>query len=157
MPKILVTGMSGTGKSTALAELAGRGHRVVDTDSDQWSHEVTLPDGTRDWVWREGEMAALLDGHSDGALFVGGCAPNQGRFYPRFDHVVLLSAPAGVMLARIAQRDTNPFGKTPAQRQMVGSDLAEVEPLLRRTATREIDASAPLPDVVTQLESLAAS
>jgi dephospho-CoA kinase len=32
MTTILVTGMSGTGKSTALAALARRGHRVVDTD-----------------------------------------------------------------------------------------------------------------------------
>ena len=32
MSKILVTGMSGTGKSSALAELDRRGYRVVDTD-----------------------------------------------------------------------------------------------------------------------------
>ena len=29
MTRVLVTGMSGTGKSTALAELARRGHQVV--------------------------------------------------------------------------------------------------------------------------------
>ena len=32
MRRILVTGMSGTGKSSALAELAKLGFRVVDTD-----------------------------------------------------------------------------------------------------------------------------
>ena len=42
--KVLVTGMSGTGKSTALQVLGERGHRVVDTDTDEWSHWVTLPD-----------------------------------------------------------------------------------------------------------------
>jgi hypothetical protein len=45
MPRVLVTGMSGTGKSAALQMLGKRGHRVVDTDTDQWSHWVTLPDG----------------------------------------------------------------------------------------------------------------
>jgi predicted ATPase len=30
--RILITGMSGTGKSTLLAELGRRGHRTVDTD-----------------------------------------------------------------------------------------------------------------------------
>jgi dephospho-CoA kinase len=155
MPKILVTGMSGTGKSTALAELASRGHRVVDTDSDQWSHWVTLPDGERDWIWREPEMAALLDGHHDGALFVSGCKSNQGLFYPRFDHIVLLSAPADLILTRIAQRNTNPFGKTQAQRSQILADLAQVEPQLRRTATLEIDTRVPLAQVVTRLEALA--
>jgi len=32
--RVLVTGMSGTGKSTVLGELRRRGHRVVDTDYD---------------------------------------------------------------------------------------------------------------------------
>jgi dephospho-CoA kinase len=32
---------------------------------------------------------------------------NQGRFYDRFDAVVLLSAPAEVILDRIARRTTH--------------------------------------------------
>ena len=42
MTKVLITGMSGTGKSTVLRELGKRGHRVVDTDSDDWSHWATV-------------------------------------------------------------------------------------------------------------------
>ena len=34
-------------------------------------------------------MAALLDAHADGHLFIGGTVANQGSFYPRFDVVVL--------------------------------------------------------------------
>ena len=60
MPRVLVTGMSGTGKSTALQILGQRGHRVVDTDTDQWSHWVSLPDGSPDWIWREEAIAWLL-------------------------------------------------------------------------------------------------
>ena len=152
--RVLVTGMSGTGKSAALRVLGERGHRVVDTDTDEWCRWVTLPDGSADWVWREDAMAALLDGRGSGALFVAGCKTNQGAFYPRFEHVVLLSAPAEVMLARIATRTTNPYGQDPASRAMVLRDLAEVEPLLRATATAEIDASAPLASVVAALEVL---
>ena len=40
MTAILVTGMSGTGKSTVLAELERRGHRVVDTDYGDWIEDV---------------------------------------------------------------------------------------------------------------------
>jgi adenylate kinase family enzyme len=152
--RVLVTGMSGTGKSTALEVLAERGYRVVDTDTDDWCRWVTRPDGSADWIWREDAMAALLDDHSDGALFVAGCKTNQGAFYPHFEHVVLLSAPAEVILARIAARTTNPYGQDPTSRALVLRDLAEVEPLLRATATTEIDASAPLADVVQALEAL---
>ncbi|MGW4407030.1 AAA family ATPase [Nonomuraea sp. NPDC004702] len=155
MAKILVTGMSGSGKSTALEMLAARGHRAVDTDTDQWSHWVTLSDGSADWVWRETAISDLLADHGEGALFVAGCKSNQGRFYPQFDHVVLLSAPAEIMLARIVRRTNNPFGKRPEEREAILRDLANVEPLLRATSTVEIDASAPIDEVVQQLEELA--
>jgi dephospho-CoA kinase len=59
MAKILVTGMSGTGKSTALEVLARRGHRPVDTDTDEWSRWATTPNGDSDWVWREDATATI--------------------------------------------------------------------------------------------------
>ena len=47
---VLVTGMSGAGKSMALAELAQRGHQVVDTDDGDWIEDVpafSIPASTR--------------------------------------------------------------------------------------------------------------
>ena len=35
--RVLITGMSGTGKSSALVELEKRGYRVVDTDSREYA------------------------------------------------------------------------------------------------------------------------
>jgi dephospho-CoA kinase len=155
MPKVLVTGMSGTGKSTVLQLLGQRGHRVVDTDTDQWSHWVSSPDGSPDWIWREDAITWLLASHNDGHLFVAGCKTNQGKFYPQFDHIALLSAPADVLLARIGARDNNPYGKRPQEQALILRYLAEVEPQLRATATIEIDASAPISQVVQKLEALA--
>ena len=99
-------------------------------------------------------MSELLRSHSTGSLFVAGCKTNQGRFYAEFDHVALLSAPVELLFARIAERTDNPYGKTAAERKMIRHYVAEVEPLLRASATIEIDASAPLQDVVSQLEKL---
>jgi shikimate kinase len=113
MPRVLVTGMSGTGKSTALQVLGQRGHRVVDTDTDQWSHWVSSPDGSPDWIWREEAITRLLASHKQGHLFVAGCKTNQGKFYSQFDHIALLSAPAEVLLARISVRDSNPTANGP--------------------------------------------
>ena len=156
MTVVLVTGMSGTGKSAALAELASRGHRVVDTDYGAYSEEVACSDaGAWEQLWREDRIEALLDGYDDGVLFISGCVSNQGKFYPRFDAVVVLWAPANVILERVASRESNAFGKRDAERDRILYDLAKVEPLLRARATAEIDTRAPLDEVVDALESIA--
>lgn len=155
MVRVLVTGMSGTGKSAVLGELRRRGHRVIDTDYGGWSDNVTSPDGASvEQLWREDRMSALLAEDATAPLFVSGCVPNQGRFYDRFDAIVLLSAPAAVLLERIATRITNQFGKDPTERARILEDLRTVEPLLRMYATTEIDAARPLSDVVDVIEAL---
>jgi dephospho-CoA kinase len=152
--RVLITGMSGTGKSTVLEELSRRGHQVVDTDTEEWSHWVTMPDGSIDWVWRDGRIRSLLKHHHDGALFVAGCKTNQGEFYPLFDEVVLLSAPMDVMLARIDGRDDNPYGKNDEERELIRQHVETVEPLLRRSATHEIDTTGSIADIADQLEAI---
>ena len=62
MARVLLTGMSGAGKSTVLDELRRRGHLTVDTDYDGWE----LPDRT----WDEVRMDRLLAQHRD--LLVSG-------------------------------------------------------------------------------------
>jgi dephospho-CoA kinase len=140
--------MSGTGKSTALAELARRGFDVIETDRDGWSDWSESEGG---YVWREERIAQLLSQDRDRVLYVSGTVSNQGRFYPLFDAVVLLSAPASVLLDRIAARTTNEYGKSDKERAAILLDLAEAEPLLRATCTHEIDATQPLDAVVEQL------
>src|SRR4051794_6656055 len=146
--------MSATGKSTALAELARRGHATVDTDEGGWIVDVPQADGSTEPLWDEARMTALLDEHAGMALFVAGCVANQGDFYPRFHAVVLLSAPEDVMLERLATRTTNPFGKREAERQAILRDLRAIEPLLRAGATVEIDTRVPVADVADRLEGV---
>jgi shikimate kinase len=147
--------MSGAGKSTVIAVLAERGHRAVDTDTDEWSVWVTLPDGSRDWVWREDAIAQLLAEDHERSLFIAGCKSNQGRFYPVLDAVVLLTAPLETLLARIARRNTNPYGKSEEERALVAHHVATVEPLLRRTATHVLDATTPVQAIAERLEAIA--
>ena len=160
MSRVLVTGMSGTGKSSALAELGRRGFRVVDTDDPGWREyraDVESPDPVHrgEWLWVEERITRLMDSDDGRPLFVQGCVRNQSKFYDRFDAVVLLSAPAEVILDRIARRTTNDYGKTPVERAMILDDLAQVEPLLRAGCTHELDASRPLDDVVADLIAIA--
>jgi len=160
MSKILVTGMSGTGKSSALAELGRRGYRVVDTDDPGWREyreDAESSDELHrgDWLWVEERISGLLDSDDGRSLFVQGCVRNQSKFYGRFDAVVLLSATAEVILDRVARRTTNNYGKTAVERAMILDDLARVEPLLRASCTHELDASRPLDHVVADLIAIA--
>ena len=150
--------MSGTGKSTVLKELALRGHRVVDTDDAGWCEDVISADGSGpERLWREDRIRDLLADDVVGSLFVSGCTSNQGKFYDRFDAVVLLSLPVDVLLGRVESRGTNNYGKDPAERERILGDLDTVEPLLRETSTTEIDATRPLQDVVDAVEAAAVS
>lgn len=151
MQRVLITGMSGTGKSTALIELGRRGFQVVDTDEPPWS-EWSDEDGG--YVWREDLIAELLARDDGLTLYVSGTVSNQGRFYSQFDAIVLLSAPADVLLRRVERRTTNDYGKTSEQRELILGHLAEVEHLLRASCTHEIDATQPIADVVEQLVEL---
>jgi hypothetical protein len=151
--------MSGTGKSSVLAELGRRGYRVVDTDEPGWREYRPYVEPSElhrgEWLWIEERIAGLLDSDDGRTLFVQGCVRNQSKFYDLFDAVVLLSAPAHVILDRVAHRTTNDYGKTPAERAMIVDDLARVEPLLRASCTHELDASRPLDEVVDDLVAIA--
>jgi dephospho-CoA kinase len=128
-----VIGMSGVGKSTLLDELSRRGYETVDTDYGGWQ----LPDGT----WDEQRMGALLDQHV--TVVVSGAVDNQGRFYDRFHHVVLLSAPVAVLVERVVNRSNNLYGEMSEQPADIERYLREVEPFAggdgetRRSASGE--------------------
>jgi dephospho-CoA kinase len=159
--RVFITGMSGTGKSTVIARLAALGHRAIDTDSDEYFELVEPDDAVRarfgdakDWRWRVDRITALLDAEDAPALFLSGTSSNQAQFYPRFDHVVLLSAPEPIVLARLRTRTTNRYAKDPAELARELHLRPIVEPMLRRAADIEVDTSAPLDDVVARIAGL---
>jgi shikimate kinase len=147
--------MSGTGKSTVIEELAARGYKAVDTDDDGLSELVNVPldqrtghDPGHDWVWREERIQELLSSDDADVLFLGGCAPNQGTFYPQFDQIILLTAPADLIVARLTSRTNNPYGKRADDIARTLHLQQTIEPLLRSSADHEIDTSVPLAEVV---------
>ena len=83
-----------------------------------------------------------------------GTVSNQGRFYRYFDAIVLLSAPAEVLLERNESRTTNDYGKTAEERDLILRQLSDVEPLLRATCTHEIDATQSVDAVVAELVAI---
>jgi adenylate kinase family enzyme len=63
MKRVLITGMSGTGKSAVVQELIARGYKAHDLDTPKWSEwvnvdaaDVLTPRQGKDWLWREGRV-----------------------------------------------------------------------------------------------------
>jgi shikimate kinase len=143
MARVLLTGMSGAGKSTLLAAVAQRGYTTIDTDYDGW--ELPGP------LWDEPRMSALLAEQT--TIAVSGTAQNQGRFYDRFEHVIYLRVPLEVLLERVRARTNNPYGKSTEQQADITRYVAEVEPLISRTATLELDGLQAISVLADRVES----
>ncbi len=151
--RTLVTGMSGTGKSTTVAVLRGRGVDAVDLDDAAWSEHVpdtspwADPGGAPDWRWRLAAVRELLE-QAQGPLVVAGTSTDQGRLYGLLEHVVLLTVPTPVAVQRLRERTTNGYGKAPDELARELALREEVEPLLRAGACLVLDTSTTPPGAV---------
>jgi len=147
--RILITGMAGAGKSSVIRALAARGMKAIDSD---WNPEWECVGANGDeWVWREDRIRLLLDDEDADVLFVSACVSNQGKFYHRFDQVILLSAPESITVQRLLNRTDNPYGKRPEEIADVLRYKATVEPMLRNAASAVIDTNIPLAEVVSKV------
>jgi shikimate kinase len=160
--RILITGMSGTGKSAAIRELSARGYLAYDLDTPEWSHWVDAdpsdrltPAKGKDWRWREDRVGALLAEPADGPLFISGCAENMNRLFPLIDSIVLLSAPVDTIMDRLTARSSDGHGHVEEERRKVRELIATVEPLLRQVAHLEVDTRRPVADTVDEILRLA--
>ena len=151
MSRVLLTGMSGVGKSSVIGELRKKGYPAIDMDEPGWS--IHNAEGHQ--LWCEDRLRAVLASPETDHLFVSGCAENQVKFYPQFSHIILMSAPVDVIKERLVRRTENPYGKRPEELTDVLDHLEWVEPLLRRSATHEVATTMPLDRVVATVLSFA--
>ena len=131
MANYLITGVSGSGKSTIGRELRRRGYSVVETDR-VWGRQILLPAGDRDpradphtvpppehpayvrgeaWVWDTWEVRRDLEKKSPVRFFVGG-ADNEFPLYDLFDRVFLLDTEVQYIIDRLKQRKNDPTSRS---------------------------------------------
>lgn len=128
---MLLTGMSGVGKSTLVRELRERGYEVYG------------------WVQRaaRGRALGLASGGgggvaraaATGAAVLRGLLGGTGRPAVRVQGSA--DPPEDVLVERLESRTAGAHGSTGAERAQILTDLRDVEPLLRRSADLVLEAT----------------
>ncbi|MBC7581251.1 hypothetical protein H7097_00085 [Aeromicrobium sp.] len=119
MQVYLISGLSGTGKTTLGNALSGLGHEVIDMDSQfgydgnvQTEDPIDMPaPPTKDWfvdngwIWSSHALEPILKAPRDKPLFLCGGSRNESKFYSLVDTIFVLHVPDHVMRTRLMARN----------------------------------------------------
>jgi hypothetical protein len=160
MSVVIVTGMSGAGKSTIAVELARRGLTAIDSDCDpslcryvDFSGAVVAEPDAPDlawlarhsWDWDPARLDELILAAAPVTLYVCGGADNQLELADRFTHFILLEIDEQTMLARIDDPDRdNDWGRVGETREYLRRRLPGYQEELRAFGAIQVDATQPI-------------
>lgn len=164
--RVVLVGLPGSGKTAVGRALAAAlGWAFVDVDDSVTSLTGSTP---AEWLREQGEAAfraaesaALAQAlATQGAVVVatgGGAveAPSSRRLLRAEPLVVLLRCTAATLAARLAAGGDRPLVAEPTPERL-GALIEHRDPLYKEVATAEVDADAPLDDVVAAVAALAA-
>ena len=134
--KIFITGIAGTGKTTALAELQKHGYAVIDLDATgmcRWKNKntgeiVEYGSTGRDYQWLtqhgwycdiETLKKLLSSIREDKDVFVAGITENIEDVVREFDKVFIFTASDDIIKERLAKRENNHFAKKEDEQDFV--------------------------------------
>lgn len=166
MRNYLITGVSGSGKTSVCTELQRRGYHVIHGDRELayqgdpetgtptagLAHERSATFTSEHHIWHVGKVRALVVNRDAAVTFFCGGSRNFSKFIDLFDGVFILEVDFDTMNRRIDERvavDPSDWGGTQAER--------EVTARLYRTKVgipqngMMVDATAPLARVVEEI------
>ncbi|WP_129665150.1 AAA family ATPase [Phytoactinopolyspora endophytica] len=167
---VLITGVSGSGKSAISRWLAERGREAVSLDGyeglcmwvDRRGRPVQRPENptvtwlsAHEWVWNADVLDRLITSASSrqvGVLWLAGNAGNVEQLHGRFDLRILLRIDAATMLARLDNASRgNDFGRIGESRVHLVENFEDIQNHLRSFCDIEIDAAGDLDTVGHEL------
>jgi hypothetical protein len=169
MSAVLITGLSGAGKSTIAEVLARRGLASIDSDADPLLARSVDSDGNvvedlsdpdfawlarHSWEWDPARLDELIRAAGPVTLYVCGGADNELELADRFTRVFLLEMDEATMLARLDSPSRhNDWGRIGDTREYLRRRLPGHQDRLRAFGAIPIDARRPLDQVVDAILS----
>jgi hypothetical protein len=169
MSAVLITGMSGAGKSTIAEALARRGLASLDADDDPLLARSVDSDGNvvedpsvpdfawlsrHSWAWDPARLDVLIRTAAPATMYVCGGAANELELADRFTQMFLLEMDEPTMLARLdAPSRDNEWGRIGDTREHLRRRLPGHQDRLRAFGAIPIDARQPLDQVVDAILS----
>jgi adenylate kinase family enzyme len=169
--KVLITGTSGSGKSTVGKKLKTRGFDVIETDTEvfdglsiaywknkdtgkgidmpwpppkNWHHE-------NDWVWRVDVLSPRLQSSGKNLVFACGDSRNKQDAFKLFDKIILLKTDDETLRQRISSRKDNYFGKTEHELRWILSQNQIIIKEMKEAGAVFVDATQTLDKVVSDI------
>lgn len=163
---VLVTGVSGAGKTAIAKQLNSFGQRAISLDgypglctwADRHMRPVqrrvqpTLP-WLQDhrWIWMPEVLDALIDDlhrTTEDVVWLTGVAANTTALADRFDLRILLRLDQATMLQRVhSPTRSNSFGRAGASAQLLRQRFHHDQQALARICDTAVDATTALEDV----------
>lgn len=166
--KILITGVSGTGKSTICKRLKSLGYEATDIENMSGMFEM-FHKGTKnvfegydnanpehiknaEWLCDVGKLKTLLNSQKSDVAFYSGVASNMNDIFPLFDKVIVLQPDSQTLNERLKSREgTNNIGNTQAGRNVVLGWKNEWEVEMRKKGTILINANGSPQEITDQI------
>jgi len=165
---IFITGVAGSGKSTASKELNKMGYKSYDIEELDGMFKMIRRDTGKDfkdydnadiekvknadWICDKNKLEELLKKQNDEIVFYCGIASNNDEIIPLFDKVILLKANPEVVRKRLSSREgTDDMGNTAESRDWVLSWKDRLENKLTKQGATVIDADGTPTEVAQKI------
>lgn len=165
--KILITGISGTGKTTIAKELSKRGYVAIDLHDvpdmcfyqDKKTKEKVKysPANSVEWFNAVDRLCdldllkKLINQHKD-IIVAGTAGDNQEEYFPFFDKIILLQCDPETIIYRMQTRiNMSGYGKTKAEQQDNVEWQSEFDPVVLKHGAIPVNTKGDLEDVVDKI------
>jgi hypothetical protein len=165
---VLITGVSGSGKTTIASELTKRGYHALNMDQvdglSAWVDVATrevAPDNREtvpgwlekyDWRWDKKKLQELLDQDAD--TFFCGSSGNQAEFYSLFDNIILLEMNDHLIHDRIFNNERDhTYGRRPGELEAILGYYRAFQDTAKAAGAKVVNPDQPLDKVVDDILS----
>jgi len=164
---ILITGISGTGKTTISAELNKRGYKAYDMDDipnlfsmidKQTKKLIENHDNTdlekvkkMDWICDKDKLQSIITEENSPIAFYCGDASNLDEIISLFETVVLLQTNHEKIRQRLTHRNDNDFAKTSEVQDWIMSWKDQLENKIKEGGALVIETSGDLEQIISEI------